>query len=99
MLAFLALGYLAAKRVRLPGEMSLVGFDNLPEAFGVGLSSYDFNVHGTVRAMLEHILHYRPRAHERQLGLTEIEGQVMERRTSGPARGVDEEETGAGVVE
>jgi len=88
MLAFLALGYLTDRGVRLPEELSLVGMDNLTEAFGAGLSSYDFNVPGTVRAMLDHILHYQAGARATPpVGLVEIEGQVMERRTSGPAAG------------
>ena len=78
-----ALEFLRRKGVRLPEQLSLVGFDNTLEGYRLGLSSYDFNAPAIVNALLEHILAPK-RAGPRALG-AKIRGMVLERRTSGAA--------------
>jgi DNA-binding LacI/PurR family transcriptional regulator/DNA-binding FadR family transcriptional regulator len=85
MVAFIALEHLHERRVAVPTDLSVVGFDDLPEAFGSGVSSYNFNVPATVQAMLRHLLRGRGRGREGPAVL-EVPGRVMARSTSGPAR-------------
>jgi DNA-binding LacI/PurR family transcriptional regulator len=82
-LALIALDYLREAGVRLPRDLSLVGFDDTLEGFGEGLTSYSFNVAAIVNEMLEHVLapgRTRPRD-----GSVEMAGMVVERQTSGEA--------------
>ncbi|MBD3242520.1 MAG: hypothetical protein GF331_18165, partial [Chitinivibrionales bacterium] len=54
--AMACLRYLAEQRVRVPQDISLIGFDNSTDAFIHGLTSYDFNCPVVVQRMLAHIL-------------------------------------------
>jgi hypothetical protein len=66
--------------------LSVVSFDDTPEALHHGLTSYNFDVPAVVRAMLSHL--HEPRASRlaaRQHAPVVIEGFVTERGTSGPA--------------
>ncbi len=54
--AFHALAYLNRLQVRVPHALSVVGFDDTVDAFGEGLTSYNFNMAGVVAAALDHIL-------------------------------------------
>ena len=58
--AVVALIWLLNKQVRKT-KISILGFDNSMQAFSTGLTSYDFNVAGSVRAMLEYIVSPRTR--------------------------------------
>lgn len=81
-LALMAMRYLRRARVRVPSEVSVVGFDDSVDAFGAGLSSYDFNVTGVVRAMLDHIVARRtPVGLRRTARGMEVPGTLMERQS------------------
>ncbi len=82
-LALLALDYLRHAGVRLPRDLSLVGFDDTLAGLGKGLSSYSFNIHTIVNAILEHVL--APRRTGSRSSIVEIPGMVMVRQTSGRA--------------
>jgi DNA-binding LacI/PurR family transcriptional regulator len=84
MVGLVALGYLRGSRIAVPSRISVVSFDDMIEAFGVGLSSYNFNVAAIVRCMFEHILS-PPRPRDPVIADYEIPGMVMARRSSGPA--------------
>jgi hypothetical protein len=85
LVAFLALQFLKRKRVKVPADISVVGFDNTVEAFACGLSSYDFNEAAAVHAALEHLLKPpSPRGRRAALTASEVEGFVMQRRTTAP---------------
>jgi len=54
--AIQALHFLRAARVRVPGSLAVIGFDNTEDASYAGLSSYDFDIKGLVPRMLDTIL-------------------------------------------
>jgi DNA-binding LacI/PurR family transcriptional regulator len=70
--------------VSVPGELSVVGFDNSVPAGGAGLTSFDHNLEALARVILDFVLGgtlWR-RAHG-QRGDIEVEGAVVERGSSG----------------
>lgn len=73
---------LTSKGVRVPRDMSVIGFDDTQDAFLHGLSSYNFNGDGAIRAMLHHLLHP---SDMRSHGQPTIEGFVTVRSTTGRA--------------
>jgi DNA-binding LacI/PurR family transcriptional regulator len=79
--ALMALDFLAARNVDVPGRLSVVGFDDEPSASQRGLTSYNFNGQGTMRAMLAHVLQPERQSAE---GPIEVPGYVVQRRSSGP---------------
>jgi DNA-binding LacI/PurR family transcriptional regulator len=81
--AFLAGAYLREARVRLPQQLSLIGFDSTPASSCEGLTSYNFNVPAIVSAMLDHVI--SPRRTHLRGPVVEIPGMVLERQTSGEA--------------
>jgi DNA-binding LacI/PurR family transcriptional regulator len=84
--ALAALAFCQRHRVAVPRRLSIAGFDDSIEAFGRGLTSYNFNVPATVSAMFERLLSARrtarPAAYARS---SEAPGMVMERRSTGTA--------------
>jgi hypothetical protein len=86
--ALACMHYLREKGVRVPGDLSVVGFDNSPDAFAQELTSYDFGGAAMVRAMLSHVLAPRLSApRSRTFEPIEIDGFVSVRRsTAAPAR-------------
>lgn len=82
--ALLAMSFLKSKGVRVPGDITVVGFDDSVEAFGFDLSSYSFNCEGMVTEALDHIIRFR-RERRRPEPFHEVPGRVMVRGTSGPA--------------
>jgi DNA-binding LacI/PurR family transcriptional regulator len=76
--------------VRVPGDVSVIGFDDSVEALSSGLTSYNFNGHAVMSAMVDHVLH-PVRRRQRQEPIVEIEGYVHQRGTVASAgqRGSD----------
>ncbi len=54
--ALAALRFLHERAVDIPGEISVIGFDNLHESFARSLSSFDFNSRAATLAMVKHIV-------------------------------------------
>jgi len=55
-LGTMALSYLGSKNVAVPGRISVVGFDNSPDAFVNNLTSYDFRIRATIEQMVGFIV-------------------------------------------
>lgn len=83
-IALLALEYLRSHGVRVPQTIGVAGFDDTVTAIGNGLTSYNWNVPGTVRSMMQFIT--RPREHDRLFRRkghsVEVDGMVMARATT-----------------
>lgn len=82
-----AMEFLRERGISVPRDISVVGFDNRPEASAAGLTSYDHNGSGLVRAMLDCILGgpLWSRTH-RSRGDIEVPGSVIERASTGAPR-------------
>jgi DNA-binding LacI/PurR family transcriptional regulator len=76
--ALLLRSLLQEREIDIPGEISLVGFDDAFESLTHGLTTYNFNVPALTHAIIETVLGtYRPRK-QRDL-VIEIKGQVIDR--------------------
>jgi DNA-binding GntR family transcriptional regulator len=84
-LALLCLDFLRSRGLRVPEDISVVGFDDSPDAFAQNLTSYNFDCPTAVAAMLGHIRGTHGSA-RRRVQEVELEGFVTQRLTSGRAR-------------
>ncbi len=80
-LAFGALDFLAEQGVPAPKRISVVGFDDTPEALARGLTSYNLNIPAIMHAAVEYILAPATERRRRHV-VVEIPGRVMERSSS-----------------
>jgi DNA-binding LacI/PurR family transcriptional regulator len=80
--AMMALDFLESRSIRVPDELSVVGFDNSIGSLGSGLTTYDFNIPGLVAAITSHLLPSNTRMRRLNTGPMEIPGIIIERRTS-----------------
>lgn len=86
LIAMVCLDYFREAGIAVPGEVSIVSFDDCTEAFRRGLTSYNFNAEGIARAALQHILNPGLRRTARHGSRTvEVGGLLTVRRSSGPA--------------
>ena len=85
-MAFSALSFLHEKKITVPGDISVIGFDNTPvKALDNQLTSLDFNALGAVHRILNFIARPpKPRGRYRHTPI-EIEGMIIERGTTGKA--------------
>jgi DNA-binding LacI/PurR family transcriptional regulator len=83
-IALLALRFLEGRGVAVPRRLSVIGFDDLPQSLGRGLSTYRFDMATLAHDMLAHVLRpdWRPLAAMPRT--VEIAGMVVERATSAP---------------
>ncbi len=81
-----ALDYLAKTSVKIPEQLSIVGFDDTIGALWYHLTSYNFNIPSLVHTMLNFILRTRTGEHIARKRVITIEGVLIERKTSGPVR-------------
>ncbi|MBD3240564.1 MAG: hypothetical protein GF331_08270, partial [Chitinivibrionales bacterium] len=78
-----ALEYLRERGIAVPDDMGLVGFDNTPQASAAGLTSYDHNLEGLSRVLVDYVVGgtvwRRAHAHKDDI---EVPGTVIERLTT-----------------
>lgn len=79
---FAALDFLQKRNVSVPRRVSVVGFDDSLEAFGMGMSSYNFNVPSVVRAMVGHILSPPSQRSSKPQPPLEVPGRVVAREST-----------------
>jgi DNA-binding LacI/PurR family transcriptional regulator len=82
-IALLALSYLRQKNKRVPEDISVVGYDDTPEAVENNLTSYNFNMPSIARSMLTYILNPKVGSALPQFRPVETSGMVMSRGSSG----------------
>jgi DNA-binding GntR family transcriptional regulator/DNA-binding LacI/PurR family transcriptional regulator len=80
-IALFALDYLNYFKIPVPEKISLIGLDDTLEGLRRNLSSYNFNVHAVVNAMLDHVLRPPSPKRARPNEVVEIGGMVMDRTT------------------
>ncbi|MBD3345716.1 MAG: hypothetical protein GF401_11705 [Chitinivibrionales bacterium] len=83
--AVAAYDYCRERGIDIPGKLSIVGFDDSYEALEKGITSYNFNIRGIMNAMIGYILNTRSYPGTYQRRPIEIEGMIVQRRTSGRA--------------
>ena len=83
-LAAQAIRFLKRKGVRVPQDISVIGFDNVPESFEPGLTTYDFCLSSIVHQMLWFVLHPTKRGEHFRRGPIESSGMIIERASTGP---------------
>jgi DNA-binding LacI/PurR family transcriptional regulator len=78
--------FLKRNTVAVPGAVSLVTFGNRPEALREGITGYDFNHRGIIRAALRHVLRMPQPLSAGSRTRVRVEGQLVIRASSGRAR-------------
>ncbi len=77
-----ALDYLRRKHIAVPGEISVIGFDDVIDASVKNLTSYNFNSQAVIQAMIRHIFNRPGHLKQTEPQIVEIEGFLVERRTT-----------------
>jgi DNA-binding LacI/PurR family transcriptional regulator len=80
-----ALKFLREKKLRVPQDVSVSGFDNLPESLGKGLTTLDFNLPQIARAILGFLLASGAHKKKKQAGPVEVPGLIIRRESVGRA--------------
>jgi len=82
-----ALAVLKEHAVKVPGSISVAGFDDSLDAFFTRLTSYNFNTPAAIRTMLDHITNPSQRNHPRKNRQPiDIEGFISRWSTASAAR-------------
>jgi len=80
---FTALGAMEfLKDVPSKNNLAVIGFDDIFEAFHHGLTSYNFNIQATVQVMVSYIVNPASLPSTKRSVAFEIEGMLVERKTS-----------------
>jgi DNA-binding LacI/PurR family transcriptional regulator/DNA-binding GntR family transcriptional regulator len=84
--ALAALRFLRKKGIRVPADISIVGFDNCAAALESDLTSYDFNMAAIAHRMLRFVLRPNDKANAAGSCPIEVDGILIERGSTGKAR-------------
>jgi len=84
--ALFCLDLLRTEGIEVPRRLALVGFDDSPDAFAAGLTSYNFNRPAAIRAVVSHVLHQgNVDTGEPRRRTVEIPGFISRRASTGAA--------------
>jgi len=78
-LALHAYYFLRRNGIKIPQRIALCSFDNSFESFGYGITSFDFNAHAAVRAILDYL--FAPTI-KNSTNVIKIPGTIMKRETT-----------------
>ncbi len=76
-----ALDFLTNRGILVPRSLSIISFDDQPQALEKGVTSFNFNYAATMQAILRFIAD--PRLFLSRKPVVEIEGEIIPRRTTG----------------
>jgi DNA-binding LacI/PurR family transcriptional regulator len=83
-LALNGIDYLKKRGIEIPGDISIIGFDDCFEAINYHLTTYNFNSHALIHAMYNFLLtSQRARLVQKQSELEICDGYIVERKTVG----------------
>ena len=85
--ALAAHAFLRERNRRVPGDVSVAGFDNTPASFETGLTSYNFHITRFPRILLGFLLAPERGNRITGTGPEEVEGVLLARRSTGMAGG------------
>jgi hypothetical protein len=85
--AVVALEFLNKKGIKVPGEISVVSFDDSYIAIANQITSYNFNVPAIMTEAFRHIAGQGAATASRRAKVVRIDGMVVERKTTGRTRG------------
>jgi DNA-binding LacI/PurR family transcriptional regulator len=86
-IALSAMRFLRSRSAGVPEELSVVGFDNVPESRYNGLTTYNFNYPNIAAEMLAFVLSPRSGPTAQPSSPVEIEGIFIERESTGKGKG------------
>jgi len=78
--------FLRGDASRAARHLSLAGFDDRPESFSRGITSYNFNIQALAAALVRHILYGESRQMPRQNGVIYVPGFIAERQSTFPPK-------------
>jgi DNA-binding LacI/PurR family transcriptional regulator/DNA-binding transcriptional regulator YhcF (GntR family) len=78
--ALAAVSYLKSRKKRVPGDISVIGFDNWRESNEQQVSTFDFNMDGMIKESLLMIVDAK--SLRARAAISEVDGYVVERRTT-----------------
>jgi DNA-binding LacI/PurR family transcriptional regulator len=78
------LSFLTRNGIHVPGEISLVGFNNCAEALENNLTSYSSNIEMAFGLMLDHVARPEWSRNRRAVKPFTFQGSLIERGTTGP---------------
>jgi DNA-binding LacI/PurR family transcriptional regulator len=84
--ASVALQFLRANKIAVPGDISLVSFDDSTFAMDQGISSYNFNATAVASAVVNYCVNPRVFSSQKYGERIEIGGVLVERETIGPVK-------------
>jgi DNA-binding LacI/PurR family transcriptional regulator len=81
-IALAAYTFLMEKKVSVPGDISVIGFDNTKESFYYDLTSYSFNVSASVQALFRCIMVNDRRSQKKRVQKIQIPGTIIVRNST-----------------
>jgi DNA-binding transcriptional regulator YhcF (GntR family) len=83
-IACIALEYLRKKKIEVPGDISIISFDDSFEAVSNNITSYNFNLDAIGYAMVEFIINPQKTSHIVKNNCVEIQGMLNKRGSVSP---------------